>query len=405
MRASPRAVGSQIKGESAVAIMIMLEITFWSFFAVVTYVYIGYPLALLIMAGRKDEPDVKHDEVLVPVSLIVSVFNEENCIASKLDNCLELEYPAELLEIIVVSDASIDRTDSIVANYTAKGVKLLRMEQRGGKTLGLNMAAEVATGEVMVFSDANAMYQPDAINALVAPFIDPSIGAVIGESGYTEPDSDAGRSESLYWRYETAIKVLESRRGSVVGGDGAIYAVRRSLYKPMSADALSDFVNPLQVVAAGYRCVYQPEALSYEETAGDFVKEYRRKVRIVNRAWRALWIQRHMLNPLRYGAFSLKLWSHKVLRWWVPFMLVALSIINVILVTKGGVYAITLIVQVIVYALAFAGFVFRDVSRQPRVVHIPYYFCLVNFASAVGLVEAMAGKSYTTWTTVRAEGA
>ena len=379
----------------------MMEITFWCLLAVVVYVYAGYPLILLMLTRRADPLACKHEKNLTSVTLIVSAFNEEDCIAERLENCLELDYPTDLLEIIVISDASSDATDSIVAEYEHRGVSLLRMEQRGGKTLGLNAGIDKARGDVVVFSDANAMYRPDAIRALVTPFADQGIGAVIGESCYVESDSDAGRSESLYWRYETAIKLLESRRGSVVGGDGAIYAVRRPLYRPMSADSLSDFVNPLQVVQAGYRCVYEPKALSYEATAGAFAKEYRRKVRIVNRAWRALWPLRCMLNPFRYGAFSLKLWSHKVLRWWVPFMLLALLVINVNLVTKGTVYVITLIAQIIAYALAFAGFLYRDVDRLPNFMRIPYYFCLVNIASAVGLLEAMSGKSYTTWTTAR----
>lgn len=382
----------------------MMEIIFWCLATVVFYVYAGYPLALLIVTRRAEPPKRDRNEPLKSVTLLISAFNEEDCIAERLENCLALDYPTDLLEIIVISDASSDATDCIVARYKDSGVALLRMDQRGGKTLGLNAGVAKAMGDIVIFSDANSMYQPDAIRALVAPLADPGIGAVIGESSYVKPDSDAGRTESLYWRYETTIKLLESRRGSVVGGDGAIYAVRRSLYSPMTADALSDFVNPLQVIQAGYRCVYEPEALSYEETAGAFAKEYRRKVRIVNRAWRALWKLRSMLNPFRYGVFSLKLWSHKVLRWWVPFMLVALLALNVTLVTAGAVYVITLAAQLIVYALAFAGFLLRDAARQSGFIRIPFYFCLVNIASAVGLFEAMAGKSYITWTTARAGG-
>lgn len=183
-----------------------------------------------------------------------------------------------------------------------------------GKSLGNRAAVERSSGEIIVFSDANALYVPDSIKALVAPFSDDKIGAVGGESSYVEESSDSGRSESLYWRYETSIKKLESRGGSVVGGDGAIYSVRRQLYETMNAGDLSDFVNPLQVVRAGFRCIYEPAALSYEETASDFSKEYRRKVRIVNRAWRALWKMRALLNPFRYGSFAVKLWSHKVFR-------------------------------------------------------------------------------------------
>src|SRR5690606_36623768 len=152
------------------------------------------------------------------------------------ENTLALDYPRDRLEVLVVSDASNDGTDEIVQRYAARGVRLLRMPQRGGKTLGLNAAVAQVSGEIVVFSDANALYRSDALLRLTAPFADPRVGAVIGESTYLESASESARSESLYWRYETWIKELESRTGSVVGGDGAIYAVRRTLYEPMAAD-------------------------------------------------------------------------------------------------------------------------------------------------------------------------
>ena len=379
----------------------MLELSFWLLAALVVYVYVGYPMLLFALTRKHELPRHGNGELRPNVTLLISAFNEEDCIAEKLDNSLRLDYPKKLLEIIVISDASSDRTDDIVRGYGDRGVKLLRMDDRGGKTLGLNAGVERAEGEMIVFSDANAMYQADAIKVLMQSFSDSRIGAVIGESSYLKPDSDSGRSESLYWRYETTIKQLESLGGSVVGGDGAIYAVRKSLYRPMSADALSDFVNPLQVVQAGYRCVYEPNAVSYEETAGEFGKEYRRKVRIVNRAWRALIRMRAMLNPVRFGGFSLKLLSHKLFRWWVPFMLVAAFGINVILATRQPVYTATLAVQTVFYLLAIVGFVGRK-KDQHSLFRVPFYFCLVNIASATGLIEAILGKSYTTWTTARA---
>lgn len=382
----------------------MLDLLFWFLATVVVYVYAGYPLSLYLLTRRGSAPGDQTVRYEPSVTMLISAYNEEECIAEKLDNCLELQYPNELINIVVISDASSDRTDEIVAEYADRGIQLLRMEDRGGKTVGVNAAVEKAESEIIVFSDANAMYRADAVVALASRFRDASIGAVIGEASYVEPDSDSGRSESLYWRYETAIKELESREGSVVGGDGAIYAVRRELYVPMSADALSDFVNPLQVVRAGYRCVYDRRAVSYEETASEYTKEYRRKVRIVNRAWRAVLGMPEMLNPFRHGTFSLKLWSHKVLRWIVPFLLVAIFALNVSLVTKSAVYVITLAVQVLFYALALIGLLHRDRGRLVPLLSIPFYFCLVNIASAQGILEAFKGRTYTTWSTARSDG-
>ena len=379
-----------------------ISISFWVLGMAVVYVYVGYPLILFLAVPRTRSGGAPVAlDALPPVTLLISAFNEADCIADKLDNTLALDYPKGSLEVLVISDASDDGTDEIVSRYAARGVRLLRMPQRGGKTLGLNAGVAASHGEIIVFSDANALYRGDAVRRLVAPFAEARVGAVIGESTYVETESQSGRSESLYWRYETWIKALESSGGSVVGGDGAIYAVRRALYRPMRADALSDFVNPLQVVKAGFACVYEPRALSFEAAASDFAREYRRKVRIVNRAWRALISMREMLNPLKYGAFSFRLWSHKVLRWWVPLSLVAVLATNVALLGAGPFYQLTLALQIAFYALACSGFLARHRPRQPAALRIPFYFCLVNVASGVGLLEAMFGKSYTMWTTPR----
>jgi cellulose synthase/poly-beta-1,6-N-acetylglucosamine synthase-like glycosyltransferase len=378
-----------------------VEAIFWGLVAMIFFVYAGYPALLLAMPRRKNVASGQTKYEWPAVTMLISAYNEVDCIKDKLENCIGLDYPADLLEIIVVSDASDDGTDEVVENFNDDRVSLLRMESRGGKTVGLNAGVAKSRGDVVVFSDANALYRQDSIRHLVASFDDPGIGAVIGESRYGDPDSQSGQSESLYWKYETTIKRLETASGSVVGGDGAIYAVRRSLYVPMDDGDLSDFVNPLQVVQAGYRCVYEPRALSYEETADSFAGEFRRKVRIVNRAWRALWKMRTMLNPFRFGGFSLKLWAHKVFRWLVPLFLVLLIPVNLLLVNTHAVYATTISVQLLFYALGIFGYNARHRQVQPAITRIPYYFCLVNLAAAAGLIEIFKGKSYATWNTVR----
>jgi len=277
------------------------------------------------------------------------------------------------------------------------------MTDRGGKTLGLNEAVNTASGEIVVFSDANAMYRPSAIRALVRNFSDPDVGAAVGESTYTDSANDAEKSESAYWRYEIAIKRLESQLGSVVGGDGAIYAIRKALYRPLAADALSDFVNPLQIVEQGKRCVYEPGAVSVEEAAGSFEKEFRRKVRIVNRAWRATMTMKRLMNPLQHGFFSLKLISHKFLRWLVPFFLIAILAANVSLVGEHVIYQISLGAQVLFYTLASLGQLKRQRGELSQVLYVPFYFCLVNIASLRGIIEAYRGKTYTTWSTARVD--
>jgi cellulose synthase/poly-beta-1,6-N-acetylglucosamine synthase-like glycosyltransferase len=378
-----------------------MEFLFWAIAALIVYVYAGYALLLALIRACGGRRPVRAAEYRPPVTLIVSAYNEADVIEAKIANSLALDYPADRLEVLVVSDASSDGTDAIVQGIGDPRVQLLRMTDRGGKTLGLNAAVRAARGEVLVFSDANAMYRRDAVTALTRNLADPQVGAVVGESTYSELDGAADEKESLYWRYEVVIKRLESDIGSAVGGDGAIYAIRKSLYRPMRADALSDFVNPLQIVQSGHRCVYEPQAVSVEKAAGDFEREFRRKVRIVNRAWRAMLSMKGLLNPLRYGFFSLELLSHKVLRWLVPVFLVALLLVNLALWSAGLWYRLTLILQVLFYLLALLGYFARKRRKLPALLSIPYYFCLVNIASLRGILDAWRGKTYTTWTTVR----
>ncbi|MEL7187664.1 MAG: glycosyltransferase family 2 protein [Pseudomonadota bacterium] len=381
--------------------MIMIEVTFWAMAALLIYIYAGYPLLLTVFAKIRPRP-VELGTSSPAVTLVISAFNEEDVIAEKLENSLAVDYPHEKLEIIVVSDASDDRTDEIVKTFMNQGVILLRMTDRGGKTLGLNEAVAKSSGEILVFSDANAMYQTDSVRMLVRNFEDLHVGAVVGESTYEVSTTDAEKSESAYWKYETAIKRLESEIGSTVGGDGAIYAIRKELYQPMAADALSDFVNPLQIVAQRRRCIYEQHAISAEEAAGSYAKEFRRKIRIVNRAWRAMMSMKFMLNPFRFGLFAWALISHKLLRWLAPIFLFTAFVANVALIGVHPIYIATLVVQVSFYGLALLGAAQRE-QRIAPIMYIPYYFCLVNIASARGIFEAYRGKTYATWSTARAD--
>lgn len=375
---------------------------FWILAGLIAYVYAGYPILLwLLNALGLGRPVVVGAGEPV-ITLLISAFNEATVIAEKISNSLALDYPMDKLEIIVISDCSDDGTDEVVLAFNLPNVKLLRMPERGGKTLGLNAALKVARGEIIVFSDANAMYQPQALRNLIRNFTDRRVGAVVGESTYADANGNAQENESLYWKYETGIKALETRIGSVVGGDGAIYAIRKELYRDMRADALSDFVNPMQVVMGGYRCIYEPAAICVEEAADNLDKEFRRKVRIVNRAWRALWSMPVMLNPFKYGFFAIEMISHKLLRWLIPAFLVGLFVVNLGLLSQGGIYAFAFWLQVVLYVCALLGYLQRRSNSMPRLLAVPYYFCLVNYASARGIIEAYRGKTYTTWNTPRA---
>ena len=375
---------------------------FWTSATVIVYVYAGYPLALWLLRALGFSRPVRQASIEPPVTLVVSAYNEVAVIAEKVRNSLALDYPADSLQIMVVSDASSDGTDAAVQAFRDPRVELLRMEDRGGKTAGLNAAVRRARGEIMVFSDANAMYDALALRHLVRNFADPDVGAVTGESRYRIAEQDASTdAENQYWTYELWIKRLESSLGSLVGADGAIYALRKELYLDLGASDLSDFVTPLQVVERGYRNVYEAEAFSYEGGAEGFGAEFRRKVRIVNRAWRATLKLRRLLNPFRHGIFAIQFLSHKVLRWFVPvFMLIAL-LANLWLAAGSTVYSAALAAQALFYAAAALGMLLERAGHPVRLLNIPYYFCAVNVASLMGIWQAVAGRTYTTWNSSR----
>lgn len=378
-------------------------VIFWVSAVLVVYVYAGYPVALWVLGACGLGRPVRRGTIEPPVTLVISAYNEVAVIGAKLRNSLALDYPPDRLQILVVSDASSDGTDEAVLAVADPRVELLRMPERGGKTAGLNAAVRRARGGIIVFSDANALYDRLAIRHLVRNFADPEVGAVTGESRYQIADEDAStEAENQYWSYELWVKRQESRLGSLVGGDGAIYAVRRELYTDLAAADLSDFVNPLQVVAQGYRNVYETEAFSNEGGAEGFGAEFRRKVRIVNRAWRATLKLRGLLNPFRHGVFALQFLSHKVLRWFVPVFLLALLAANLWLARGGALfYALTLAAQLAFYAAAALGLVLDRLGRPVRLLNVPYYFCAVNIASLMGIGQALAGRTYTTWSSSR----
>ena len=367
------------------------------------YVYFGYPALLWTLTRGKSPITHFREDNFPTVALIVSCYNEADVIREKLKNALELDYPNELLRIIVVSDGSDDGTDELVREFTDTRITLIRQEGRLGKTMGLNLAMEQVTEEVTVFSDANAMYAPDAISKLVRNLADPSVGYVVGAALYTDGSSGASaQNENLYWRYELAIKIMESRLHSVVGGDGAIYAIRTELWEPLQQQDINDFVNPLQIVAKGYRGVFDAGAKCFEETAGDFDREVARKERIVNRSIRGLMRVKATMNPLRSGVFSWQVISHKLLRWLIPLFLAIGVFGSAILALRGyGLFQLITLGAFTLLLLAWAGYRAEDKNRLPMWLSFPYYFVMVNLYSLKGIIKALRGETHVTWSSAR----
>jgi cellulose synthase/poly-beta-1,6-N-acetylglucosamine synthase-like glycosyltransferase len=382
--------------------MSVAEVVFWVAVCTLSYVCIGYPL-ILILAGSLHTQRMDAGAVLPRVSLIISAYNEEKVIGEKLQNSLALEYPRDRLEIVVVSDASSDRTDAIVEGYAPEGVRLQRMPTRGGKTAGLNAVVPIIQGEIIVFSDANAFYAPDAIQKLVRNFLDPSVGCVAGDSRYTKLEASyVGESENTYWSYERLLKVKESALGSMVGADGAIFAIRKHLYSPLKAEDINDFVLPLQIVAQGYRCIFEPEAICYENAVVHFAEEFRRKIRVVNRSWHGMFRVKELLNPFRYGWFSVQLISHKLLRWLIPVFLMSLLLSSVFLASKHWMYAGLAAGQLSFYALGMLGLALERWQIHSGWLAFPGYFFLMNVASVIGGLKYVRGERINIWEPERA---
>jgi cellulose synthase/poly-beta-1,6-N-acetylglucosamine synthase-like glycosyltransferase len=376
----------------------MGELLFWISAAALLYVFVGYPLVLLFLSGLWQRPPALKMSIYPSVTLIISAYNEEEVIEEKIRNSLGLDYAWEKLEIIVVSDASTDRTDDIVRRYTAKGVVLHRMSVRKGKTAGLNEAVSLAKGEIIVFSDANAFYAQDVIQKLVRNFGDPTVGCVTGNSCYVGSEmSSAGKNENTYWGYERFLKVKESQVGSMVGADGAMFAVRRTLTTPLEVDDINDFVMPLQVVSQGYRNVFEPEALCYEKVVLQLAQEFRRKVRIVGRSWHGLFRVKAVLNPSRYGLFSFQLVSHKMLRWLAPVFLSGVFFFSSAITWGDRTGEILLVGQIVFYLLGAFGLILDRAAIGKRWLSFPAYFLMVNAASAMGTLQYILGERINTW--------
>lgn len=372
----------------------------------ILYVYIGYPVCLWCLNKATKNRNVNLDENFLPsVTLMISCYNEIDVVEEKIRNSLALDYPKDQLSIIVISDGSDDGTDEVALSFQAQRVSLVRQDGRLGKTSAINLAMQECTSDIVVFSDANAMYKTDAIKKLTRNFNDVSVGYVVGAALYTNgQENSAAASENLYWMYEIALKTMESNVHSVVGGDGAIYAIRRDLFKKMDAKDINDFVNPLQIIEQGYRGVFDKEAICTEETAGDFSKEYKRKQRIVNRSFRGLLKVKSVLNPFKFGFFSFQVISHKLLRWLQPIFILLFATGSILLALKEySVFSNVSQVGILFLWLAQIGYLKSRQQYISKIFFIPYYFVMVNYYSLLGVVSALMGNIQVIWSTPRTD--
>lgn len=333
--------------------------------------------------------------------MIVSAYNEEKVIADKIRNALSLDYPDGLLKIIVVSDGSTDRTPQIAREFADRGVTLRHYEGRIGKTACLNRVLPLVGSEIVVFSDANSIYDRHALRALLVPFVDSTVGFVTGWTTYKSAENISQGSLGIYSKLELMTKELESQLVSCIGADGAIFAIRRELYLPLKNYDINDLVLPLSINERGYRGVLQRDALCAEREAGGPKAEFQRQVRITSRTIRAIANYRRLLNPFKFGFVSFELFSHKVSRLFVPLFMVALLVSNLLLAAHGGFYLMALAAQSIFYSLAAIGGLILTSGPLGRVAEMARTFLVVNAAIGLAWIKYTQGETFVAWSPTR----
>lgn len=357
--------------------------------------YFIYPLLLLSIPARKQQ-EIPHKSKSLKISLIITAHNEESRIEDKLVNTLEIDYPEELLEVIVASDCSIDRTDEIVKSHTKDGVRLVRTDEHKGKEFAQFCAIQSAGGEILVFSDVATMIKPNALKLLAVHFEDKRIGAVSSEDRFISQD---GRivGEGAYVKYEMWLRRLESQRAGLIGLSGSFFAARRRVCEEWDISSPSDFNTALNCAKNGLIAISSPNVVGVYSDVKDPNLEYKRKVRTIIRGMTALSRHAEVLNPFKMGVFSFQVWGHKILRWTVPWFMVLLLLVSLALYRQHWFFGITLAAQLGFYTLVITGH-FSPKLRSNTFIKIPYFFVQVNLAIAEATIRFFSGERMTTWT-------
>lgn len=375
---------------------VMLAVFFLSS-GVILYVYAGYPLMIFLLARLRPNR-VQRGTNTPPVSVIIAAYNEERVIERKIRNTLALDYPAGRLEVLIASDGSDDNTNAIVEEFRDTRVRLIALP-RGGKASALNHGAAEASGEILLFTDANVDLEPGSLKLLVALFSEPSIGGVSGRKKYfiRSGTDSTEKGENLYWRWDQWQKHQESLYGNLFAADGAVYAIRRELYVPIEDAAQADDIAiSTRVVLQGRRLLFEPAAIAWEEAPVEGRDEFRRKVRVTNHSVRALLNLGSAL--FTSGFYSVELLSHKLVRHLIPLFLILLVVSNAFLARERGVFFVMFCVQMLFYFVALAGFATRRTALgRSKWLSVPYYFCLVNAAAFVGILSIARGRRVRAW--------
>jgi len=384
---------------------VIAELVFWGAIAMAAWTYVLFPACLWLRARLRPRL-YRVGDATPGVSLVICAYNEEASLRARLENALALDYPSDRLEVIVASDGSTDDTNAIVRGFASRGVRLLALP-RQGKIPALNTAVAAARGEVLVFSDANSSYESGALRALLRPFADPGVGGVAGDQRYLRAVQlpDGGEGERAYWDLDRLLKRWQSAAGSVTSSTGAIHAIRRELFRNVPSGVTDDFWISTNVVAQGRRLVFANDAAAWEPATPASGSEFRRKVRVITRGLRAVWLMRELLNPLRHGFYSVQLFSHKVLRRLAIVPMAAILLATPWLWDAGALYRGAALAQLVFYLAAALGALLPPLEastpgwarRLVKLLALPTFFCMANAAAGLAAWNVARGHRIDSW--------
>lgn len=386
----------------------MFGLVFWVCVLAILYTYVGYPVLVTLLARSRPQRVLSIPEPPPSVTLLIAAYNEEQVIEAKLTNSLELDYPRDLLQILVASDGSDDRTPELVATFADRGVELSHVPDRGGKMAAITRGMSLATGDVVVFSDANNLYNEDAILELVKPFASEHVGAVTGAKRIVRDERSLSSSEGAYWRYESFIKEQESRLGCTIGAAGEIFAIRRNLYTPPPSQIINDdFFIASRIIRQGHDVIYNPAATSSEPVSATAEGEVRRRTRIIAGRYQAMFHARQLL-PFNRPVVAWQMISHKFLRPFVPFWMIGALMANigavVVPARTGGVVTLAapfhlqfLLLQAGFYGMAMLGNTLETAGRAGKVLYAPTFLVNSNLAALAGLYRALTDRGAHLW--------
>jgi cellulose synthase/poly-beta-1,6-N-acetylglucosamine synthase-like glycosyltransferase len=375
-------------------------LVFWIAIGCVAFAYVGYSLSIVVI-GLFARRKLNRADITPSVTFLITAYNEEKNLAAKIEGTLALDYPKDKLEIIIASDGSTDRTDEIARSFADRNVRLVRVEGRVGKTETQNQAVRQARNEIIIFSDATTQYESQALRKIVRNYNDPEVGAVSGRYEYFNPTGAAiGVGSVYFWKYENFIKRTQTRIHTITGCCGCIYSVRKAAYQPLPPDIISDLCEPLAVLAQGYRIVFEPEAIAYEETTEKTSEEFNMRVRVAVRGMRGLLYMKKLFNPFRFGFVSYQLFGHKVMRWLVPVFVIIAFAANAFLLDNRF-YQVTFALQAAFFVLAGLGHLAARWNLKLLPMSVPLFVVTVNLAMLTAMWRVMKGVRAVTWETVR----